>query len=392
MTARPLVFCVLLLLVLVLPASAANTKVFLNGQLVTVAVIDVAGKAYVDVVALMKLLGGKASYDAATSKLYINGGAPGGATGGGAAATGVSGTPQLPGDNGILDQVYKISKAEPLYFRLTSAEFTVAQVVIGDDVYSPKADEKLLLLHFTVQNPDKTAERLARYDCLRFTAFDAMNNPHVGEKDWGDDQNHASVAMNLKPAQTVSCYSVIRVPAKGPVTKLMIQPRNDDDGPVLRYMFTDQIKALDPPFADPADTTGYTALETVPAEIGTPYPFANWTITLEKFDYSTDTMDDDKPPAGGRFLMVTILVHNSSPADTNLRYDFFRPTLTDADGLEIKYRGLVAASSGKPVAQMLKGGAELRVRLYFDVAKGVEPKTLVVKEGEHSRAYQWEVK
>jgi hypothetical protein len=358
--------------------------------------MDVGGKAYVDVVALMKLLGGKCTYDAANAKLYINaaGGAAGGGTGGGGTTTAVSGTPQLPGDNGILDQVYKISTAQPLYFRLTSAEFTVGQVVLGDDIFAPNEDEKLLVLHFTVQNPDKTAERLARYDCLRFTAFDSANSPYVSEKGWGDDSDpkHPFVAMNLKPSQTVACCSVIRVPAKGPIAKLMIQPRNDNDGPVLRYMFTDQIKALEAPFADPADTSGYTALETVPAEIGTPYPFANWTITVEKFDYSTDAMDGDKPPAGGRFLMVTMLVHNSSPNDTNLRYDFFRPTLTDADGLEMKYEGLVAGSSGVKVAQMLKPGAEMRVRLYIDVAKDAEPKTLVLKEGEHSRNYQFEIK
>jgi hypothetical protein len=384
------VLLVLLALVLSATALAANTKVFLNGQPVTLPVMDVDGKAFVDVVALMKLLGGKCTFDAAAGKLWINSGAAPPAAGGagGGAATG---TPQLPGDKGALGQVYTISKANPLYFRLVSAEFTVAQVVIGDDIYAPKADEKLLLLHFTVQNPDKTAERMARYDCLRFTAFDAMNVGHPGERDWGDDENHQSVRMDLKPAQTVSAYSVIRVPAKGPITKLMIQPREDNDGPVLRYMFTDQINPLQPPFADPADATGYTALTTVPAEIGTPYPYQNFTITLEKFEYSTEPMKETPPGKGGRYLVVTLLIHISSPRETQVRYDFLSPTLTTPVGEELKYGGMVTASSGRAFGQMVKGGAEVRVRLYFTVPKDITPNTLTLKEGDDSRTYEYQV-
>ena len=379
--------------VLCLPAFGATTKVILNGNVVTLPVMDVDGKAFVDVVALMKLLGGKCTYDAANAKLFINaaGGGGGGttATGGGGGSTG---TAQLAGDNGQLAQVYSLDKLSPIFFRLVSAEFTVAQVVIGSELYAPLPGEKLLLLHFTVQNPDKAIGRLARNDVLRITAFDAMNNPHVCDSSWGDEGNHQIVGVQLKPAQTLACYCVLRVQAKGPIPKLMIQPSRDNNGPVLRYMFTDQIKALDAPFADPADASGYTALDTIPAAIGTPYPFAKYTVTLEKFDFSTDPLGGANPPAGGRFLTATILVHNSSPDNVGLRDDHFLATLTDADGIQMNWGGLVAASSGTVVDQGLKTGAEMRVRLYFSVPKGSEPKTLVLQEGRFTHSYQFDVK
>jgi hypothetical protein len=157
-------------------------------------------------------------------------------------------------------------------------------------------------------------------------------------------------------------------------------------------MFTDQIKALDAPFADPADASGYTALDTIPAAIGTPYPFAKYTVTLEKFDFSTDPLGGANPPAGGRFLTATILVHNSSPDNVGLRDDHFLATLTDADGIQMNWGGLVAASSGTVVDQGLKTGAEMRVRLYFSVPKGSEPKTLVLQEGRFTHSYQFDVK
>ena len=380
-----LILCAVLALSLSAAALAADVQVVFNGRVVTVPVVTVDGKIYVDPVALAALFGGKASYDAGTGKLYIN-------PAGGAAAAANTGTPQMAGDNGALNQVYSLSKATPTYFRLVSAEFTASQVVIGNKLYAPTEDEKLLLLHFTVQNPDKVRELLARNDCLRITAYDDKNIGYLAEKGWGDDANKQWVAMNLKPAQTVTCYACVRVPAKGPIVKLMIQPRADNDGPVLRYMFTDQIKPLGPPFADPNDATGATALSTVPAAVGTAYPFTSFTITLEGLECSTDAMGTVKPPPGGSFLIAKLLVQNTAPLDSNLRYDFLRPVLATADGQQpFRYRGLVSATSSTAIAQMLKPGTEAHVRLWFDLPAGQQPAKLTLQEGAHSRSYEWQV-
>lgn len=394
MTAR-LLICLACVLVLTTWSFAADTKVILNGNVVTLPVMDVDGKAFVDVVALMKLLGGKCTYDAANAKLFINSAGGGGGAGGGTTATGGSaastGTAQLPGDNGQLGQVYTISKGDPKFFRLISAEYTVGHVVIGNILYSPKADEKLLVLHFTVQNPNKTTELFVRYDQLRFMAYDAANTGHEPEGAWGDEQSHANVDLNLKPAQTVSAYAVIRVPAKGPIVKLMVQPNTDNDGPLLRYMFTDQIKPLQAPFADPADATGYTALTTVPAQLGTPYPLTSFDMTIEKIKTVTTAVQDDAPPDGGAFLVATVLFKNMAPTESFLRYDQFLPVLTSTDGAELKYEGMVLATAKQSVEQNIKPGAQMRVRLYFTVPQGATPKTLDLRDSD-SRTYEWEVK
>ena len=68
---RHLVLC-LLLCISGLAAFAATTTVVLNGQAVTVPVIESNGKAFVDIAALMKLLGGSATFNADAHKLFIN--------------------------------------------------------------------------------------------------------------------------------------------------------------------------------------------------------------------------------------------------------------------------------------------------------------------------------
>lgn len=365
---------------------AANTTVVLNGKVVSLPVIDAAGKAYVDIVALMQMLGGKATYDAAADKLYISSTAPATAGGGGG---GAPGTAQLAGDNGELGKVYTLGKASPLYFSLKKAEYTVSQVSVGDQTVTPTVDEKLLVLHFTVQNPQKT-EQYVRFDSLRFTVVDALNANHEGRNDWGDVQNRAPMAQTLKPAQTVECYTAIAVPAAGEVPKLMVLPSQENDGPVLRYDLRGQVAALPAPVADPADATGATALETVPAQLNAACSLAIFDVTVEKTEYVTTALEGEAPEDGARFLVATLLLKNKSATNTYLRWDAIQPVLTSGDGEELAYKEMLAATANRSIAQDTKAGSELRVRIYFVVPKDVATKTLAIKEGE-SRTYQFEV-
>jgi hypothetical protein len=305
---------------------------------------------------------------------------------------------QLAGDNGVFGTVYAIKKEGTLYFRLKSAEYTTDQVVMGDSLYVPKSDEKLLVLHFTVQNPQKS-EQYVRWDSLNFTAVDSMNNNHDGNNDWGDDdaKDHAKIAMSMKPAQTINVLTVITVPAKGSIPKLMVLP-GSDNGPVLRYIMNPDPKApvqnkpgsLKAPIVDSADATGYTAIETVPGVVGTAYPYGNFDTTVEKFDYSTSAVGDYTPEDGGRLLLVTVLMKNESPSDQFLRYDTVAPVLTSTDGEELKYDDMFLATGNRPFAQNVKGLAEVRVRMLFEVPKDATPKTLALKENE-SRTYEFAV-
>jgi len=304
-----------------------------------------------------------------------------------------SGTVQLAGDNGVFGTVYSLGKSNTLYFRLKSAEFTVDQVVVGDRIYVPQANEKLLVLHFSVQNPQK-AEQLARWDSLSFTAVDAMNTNHEGNELWGDERNHSEVNMMLKPAQTVDAYTCFRVPAKGIIPKLMILPPVESDG-ILRYDLTNsknKVSPLKAPFADPSDSSGYTALETVQGSMNVMYPYNNFAISVEKFEYTTNKMDkEEAPEEGTRYLVVTLLTKNAAPDNNLLRWDTITPVLTSTDGEELEYNNMLLATANRPMAKEVKNGEENRVRIYFTVPKDVTPKILTIKEGDDYRSYAFKV-
>ena len=61
-----------------------------------------------------------------------------------AAPPAVKGTAQLPGDNGKLNQAYTMGKEDQLNFTLTGAEYTLGRLVVGDTIYAPTRDQKLL--------------------------------------------------------------------------------------------------------------------------------------------------------------------------------------------------------------------------------------------------------
>jgi len=366
-------------------AFAATTTVTLNGKTVTVPVVEVNGKAFIDAVALMKLLGGSAYYSATAHKLVLST-TPAPPSGGSSSAA-ASGTPQLPGPDGSFGAIYAMGKTNPLYFSLKSAEYTTVPLVIGDSIYAPTADEKLLVLHFTVQNPQKE-DLFVRYDSLKMTGVDAADVNHEGIEDWGDADSHKSVSLNLKPAQRLSVYTALKVPAKGIVPKLIIQP---GDGPVLRFDLHGKVTGIPAPIADPSDTTGATALTTVPAQLNTAYPGANFSFRVEKFDYTSNALQGDAPEDGARYLVATMMIKNLSPRPAFLRYDTLAPELTTVGGEECKYHDMLFATSDTAFSQDEKPGQELRLRLYFTVPKGVVVKSLILKEGD-CRSYEVEVK
>lgn len=380
------------LVVLCANVFAAKTTVVLNGKVVTVPMVESGGKAFLDIAALAKLLGWKVTYLPANHKVMINSGAAAAgaampSAGGAGAAS--KGTVQLAGDNGVLGQLYSLRKDRPLYFVLKSAEYTVGQVVVGDRLMAPDKDHKLLVLHFSIQNPAED-EQYVRFDSLSFTAVDAMNVNHEGRGDWGDELSRQPVRISLKPAQKIDCYTAIEVPAKGPIPKLMVLP-GENNGPILRYDLRDKVTGLVAPFVDTSDATGASALGVIPAVQNTAYPMADFDLSLEGLAWSSaDLLGRGAPRNGSRYLVATVTMTNKNPGEQYLRWDTPTCELLSTDGEELRYQGMLLATADRSVGQSIKAGQSMRVRLVFEVLAGATPATLTISE-QQSRSYVFEI-
>ena len=297
----------------------------------------------------------------------------------------VKGTPQLPGDNGKLDQAYTMGVDQQLNFTLRGAEYTLGRLVIGQAYYAPLKDQKLLLLRFTVQNPNKSETQL-RFDTFKFMAVDSQDVNHDGIPDIvKQDENQKSLDINLKPGQRVDVETGILVPAKVSVPKLIVE--HNSGGKVLRCDMHGIIKPLPAPYADPADKTGATALAEIPAARDEFYPLDQLDLKYVSAALTAEKLGEHEPGEGKQFLVVTIALRNGTNAEQNYRFDTLAVRLTTADGEKEDHtqNELLKTSRNEDANSALPAGESYICRLVVEVSKDVKLSKLALSQGELAR-------
>jgi hypothetical protein len=375
----------MLLLVGVVALAASSPSFVINGKTVKLETLEKNGKVYVEVQSFAKSLGVSVSVDKAKNQFVI--------VTTGKAPSEVAGTAQLAGGAGELGQAYTLGKVLPLNFMLRSAEFSVTRVTIGRDVYAPNANEKLLILHYTVQNPTKQDQNFS-YASFRFTAVDSKDINHVFDGYIAKDGTTESLDLNLKPAQKIDALAVWTFPAAGPVPKLIVQRGGETDTPVLRYDLRGKVKPLIAPFADPSDPSGSSALSEIQAKPGGYYPLKIFDIKLEGISFAPGPVDGRLPSEGKRYLLAGFSIKNGAALSAEAApysYGSFGFTLKDSDGEKTEFGGnLLKASRDEPADGSLKPGEEYRFRVYFELSLGVAGQTLSVSD-RNSRVYVFDI-
>ncbi|SMB96958.1 hypothetical protein [Deinococcus hopiensis] len=305
----------------------------------------------------------------------------------------VQGTAQLAGDTGTIGKTFTLGKdPKAINFTLTGAEFSVSRVTVGDNVYVPKANEKLLILRYTVHNPQKEDLHYF-YKTLQFTVVDARNVNHANENHIGRDGTTDRLDITLKPAQKVAAYAVIAVPAAGPIPKLIVSV--EDDKRVVRYDLRGQVRALPAPFADPSDAAKVTALEAVPMKVGAYGPLGHFDLKLDSVALSTNPINGGKLESGERNLVAAFTLRNGAAQTAEARSFFSRTfsfKLRDADGDVTAYDDyILKVSRDERTDGSLKPGEEARFRVYFKLPANLKGQSLSVVEGDESRALVFDV-
>jgi hypothetical protein len=271
--------------------------VLVNGKTSKLETLQKNGKVFVDGVQFAKALGANAKLEG--GKLIVTT-----ATGG---AVYTQGTTQQAGGIGELGKAYTLGKdSEALNFTLRSAEFLVARQVIGSEFNAPKPSEKLLLLHCTIQNPQKQEVYLSNGQ-VKFTAVDSKGENHVRFYFFAREGDNKELSIYLKPGQKIDVVSPIIVPASGTIPKLIVEG-GIANNPVVRYDLSKSIKGLPAPYADPKDP--FKAPNTVSVKAGQYYPDTEFDFKLESVAFSSEKLDDNAPGDGKRFLLATFSARN----------------------------------------------------------------------------------
>ncbi len=303
----------------------------------------------------------------------------------------VLGTTQLPGDFGKIGTTYTIGKSYPINFTLRSADYSVVPVTLGQNTWVPKASEKVLLLHYTVHNPMPREQRYYWAD-IGFTAVDAKGINHNFIQAVAREGEREPLTIQLKPAQKLDVVTAIIVPAEGVVPKLIVE--RERGAPVIRYDLRGVVTPLPAGFADPADSTGATARQEVPAQAGTFYATGVLDMRLDEIAYVNGPLIKREPGDGKRFLTAIFTIKNRTASQQRYVWSDFAPDLRDADGEKVAYnQSILKASRDESTDGTLEPGEETRIRFYFALPKDVAGKTLRLAEGRLSsaRVFAWDL-
>jgi hypothetical protein len=306
----------------------------------------------------------------------------------------VMGTEQLLGYEGALGQTFTLGKDMPLNFTLRKVESSAGRSNIGDYIAYPKGDEKLLIVRYTVQNPqNKPFNYSANY--LTFRAVDANgvtrnHSGHIAREITGE-----ALRLTLNPGQKVDAYTAIKVAAFGEVPKLIVAHYYETKAPIVRYDLRAKAVKLAAPFAGPEDAKGATARKMVPANAGAFYPVTEFfDVRLDSANYSTEPNMGHKVGAGKRFVNAVFTIRNKGPRATRYSAADFRADLKDADGEKVNYNSeMLKPSRDERASGELLPGEEARVRFFFELPQNVDAKTVLLQYGydRESRTYAYDV-
>lgn len=277
-------------------------------------------------------------------------------------------------------------------FTLKSAKYTVERVNIGAASYFPQAGEKLLVLHFRVQN---LSQDIISFDAgtIPFSVVDAAGVVHKSVQDVGLESSHATAEFDLKPGDVKDdLYTVFTTSASGADAALTVEAgREGLDEDSLRFSLTGKVSPLPAIFASPDDRSGMSALKSVPGTAGTFYPLALLNARLDATAYTDQSLGGTLPEEGQRYFTATFTIQNKSAGLHGVSGMNFVPILRDMDGHIAEYNQTVLMplidATGDTV---MKQDAEATIRFFWILPKAAHALSLSLAEGQ-SRTYVFDV-
>jgi hypothetical protein len=288
---------------------------------------------------------------------------------------------EMPGEWCDLGKAYTLGKNSPLNVAVNSVEYSAGRIKADSGYLWPNADEKFLVVHYAIQNPLQEAQRVGRVS-IDWTGVDAQDVNR--EQDFvGVEGTNVALDQDLKPMQTVECFTIIRVPAKGAVPKLIAAIHGDTEALVARHDLIDKVEPLPAPYADPNDPSGATLVEQIGGTVGNTYMTGAYDVKVDAVNFTKEQIGDQPLEADKDYCLVTLEYTNYGDPGYVLHA---QATLKDDDDASYGAAfGTLAASSYRQIDLKPNTGETVKFRLAFGVPKGVPLQSLTLQDGSQGR-------
>ena len=301
----------------------------------------------------------------------------------------VKGTQQMAGGQGLFGQTYTLAASDgwgPINFTIKSVEYSVARVCMApDDMYAPKAGEKLMIIHYRVKNPNSDD---FYFNCR--SLFQTVDTNDSTLDSFGESRRESesqTIGVSLKPGQGIDdlmTYAVVN--AKGPIPKLILKlGRPGASDQVTRFALgtaPNTVAKIPAPYADPADPTGATALSNIAASIGTTYIAGFFDMSLDSAVLAPGPFGDTTADNGKKFLVATVTITNKAIGQIYVS-DIIGGTVVTSDDDKITDHVILKAKRDEPFeGKQMQAGDTATFRLLFQVPSDATVKSLGLYELE----------
>ena len=303
----------------------------------------------------------------------------------------VKGTKQWNGENAGLNETFTLDNN--INFTLKSLEYSPGPFCVGDDTTIPSGpDKKYLILHFTLHNP-MPQEISANWASVYFTVVDDKDVNNESNQYIGVETDKSKLSTNLKPGQKVECYSAVLLPNEAKPAKIIVRGNEPEKGVLRYYKEKFKISPMQPPYADPKDPTGATALASIPGQIGTFYTLKYLAYRVDSLAYAGKVKDDTEPEENKRYFVATVTLKNIGVNPWNVGWGEHGGSkiVTDQDEDLKDYEYLLPKAGRTSDYMELAPDKERIVRFCFPISNDSTAKTLVLCCGDDSRTLTLDV-
>lgn len=291
------------------------------------------------------------------------------------------GTAQLPGDNGKLGVTYQLGdKDRELHFTLESAQLAPFYKTPELQVVA-KADQRLLVLTFTVQNPQKATDMTVNSSAFTFTIVSPDDKNFLASGPLYQPEKSTSYETALKPAQKVRLQVVVPIYATGAIRKLIVQR---GAGAVLRYDLSEQVGKMKTSFSP----DGLELLSEIKAEFGKPFDVSGLEAEVQEVMIHEKPVGRYQPYQDFRIFTVQLKLTNLLARPQQLNWNTLKPTLTDENGEKLAWQtDYLSMGTKTSLNQEVPPGESVRGLLVFKALKIQKPARLrLLEEGARRTA------
>lgn len=285
----------------------------------------------------------------------------------------VLGTTQLPGDFGKIGQTYTVGKNEPINLTLDSVRYAADRFVVAGSTTVPKADQKLLVLRYTIHNPLPREQRYYWASELPFHRR-GRRRPELYVRAGGPAGGRRDRAVRPEPEAGAEGPVGDRDPgARGRGGAEADRPAGARR-PGVPLRPARQGGPAPRPAHGSADASGATARADVPYKAGEAAALGNFDLTLESFAYTDEALNGRALQPGYRNAVATFTLKNAPGRDSRYYWGYFEAVGRDADGEKVPYN-----------QTLLKGAQRVRGRRADARRGGAGPLLLLLRRAGERR-------